>query len=157
MTPVRALSLGPGGSSGLTAYPSIGPDTAGVKAMASPTTAGKGCDPLYDSSGGGTVAGSPPPQAQSHDRPMNTPTRRIGIIPSLRLSTRSVRSAAAGGECDYRATGVVLPIQCEPGSRAQEGPRNPIATPEIELPDCQRPHERCARYRAAETAVADAS
>ena len=53
--------------------------------MASPTTAGKGCDPLYDNAGGGRVAGSRPPQAQSQDRPMNTPTRRIGITTQFAL------------------------------------------------------------------------
>jgi hypothetical protein len=80
MTPVEPLSDKPGGNPGLTTNPSIDPDTAGVNAMASPTTAGKGCDPLYDNAGGGgRVAGSRPPQAQSQDRPMNTPTRRIGI------------------------------------------------------------------------------
>jgi hypothetical protein len=52
MTPVEPLSDKPGGNPGLTAYRSIAPDTAGVNAMGSPTTAGKGCDPLYDNAGG---------------------------------------------------------------------------------------------------------
>src|ERR1700726_4498984 len=85
MTPVRPLSNRPEGSSGLTTYPSIGPDTAGVNAIASPTTAGKGCDPLYENSGGGRGAGVPPPQPESQNRPMITPSRRMGS---------SVRSAA---------------------------------------------------------------
>src|SRR5450631_3786991 len=79
MTPVKPSSDRPGGNAGFTTYPSIDVDTAGVSAMASPTTAGKGCDPLYDNAGGGRVAGSRPPHAQSQDRPINTPTRRIGI------------------------------------------------------------------------------
>ena len=79
MTPVESLSDKPGGNAGLTAYRSIGSDTLGVNAMASPTTAGKGCDPLYENAGGARVPGSWPPQAQSQDSPMNTPTRRIGI------------------------------------------------------------------------------
>ena len=79
MTPVKPLSDRPGGNAGWTTYPSTGVDTDGVNAMASPTTAGKGCDPLYDNAGCGAGAGSRPPQAPSQDRPMNTPTRRIGI------------------------------------------------------------------------------
>jgi|ERR1022692_2712763 hypothetical protein len=79
MTPVRPLSIRPEGSSGLTTYVSIDPDTAGVNAMASPTTAGKGCDPLYDNAGGDGVVESPPPQPASQDKPRSTPTRRIGI------------------------------------------------------------------------------
>src|SRR5450631_2952984 len=79
MTPVTPLSPRPEGSSGLTAYPSIDPDTAGVNAMDSPTTAGKGCEPLYENSGGGRVADAPPPQAESQDRPMMIPPMRIGI------------------------------------------------------------------------------
>jgi len=47
--------------------------------MASPTTAGKGCDPLYENTGCGRVAGSVPPQAESQYMPMNTPTWPIGI------------------------------------------------------------------------------
>ena len=79
ITPVKPLSDRPGGNAGSTKYPSTGVDTAGVNAMASPTTAGKGCDPLYDNAGEGRVAGSRPPQAQSQDRPMNTPMRHVGI------------------------------------------------------------------------------
>lgn len=79
MTPVEPLSNKPGGNPGLTAYRSIGPDTLGVKAMASPTTAGKGCEPLYENSGGGGVADAPPPQAESQDRPRIAPPMRIGI------------------------------------------------------------------------------
>jgi hypothetical protein len=79
MTPVSPFSISPVGSGGLTTYLSIDPDTVGVKAMASPTTAGKGCDPLYDNAGCGGVAGSPPSHAQSQHRPMITPPMRIGI------------------------------------------------------------------------------
>ena len=79
MTPVEPLSDKPGGNAGLTVYRPNGPDTRGVNAMASPTTAGNGCDPLYENSGGEKVADAPPPQAESQDRPM-TPTRRIGIM-----------------------------------------------------------------------------
>jgi hypothetical protein len=79
MTPVRPLSHRPEGSSGPTTYRSIGPDTAGVNEMASPTTAGKGCDPLYDNAGGDGVGGAPPPQAESQDRPMIATPMRIGI------------------------------------------------------------------------------
>src|SRR6202795_1405787 len=79
MTPVTPLSTSPEGSSGLTTYRSIDPDTAGVNEMASPTTAGKGCDPLYDKLGVGRVGGAPAPQAESQDRPMITPPMRIGI------------------------------------------------------------------------------
>jgi hypothetical protein len=56
MTPVTPLSIRPEGSSGLTTYLSIDPDTAGVNEMASPATAGKGCDPLYDNAGGSEIA-----------------------------------------------------------------------------------------------------
>jgi hypothetical protein len=77
MTPVEPLSVRPAGSSGLTAYLSIGPDTAGVNAMASPTTAGKGCEPLYEKPGCGCVIGPPPSQAASQHRPMSTSPRRI--------------------------------------------------------------------------------
>ena|SRR5215471_10217076 len=68
MTPVEPLSVRPAGSSGLTAYLSIGPDTAGANAMASPTTAGKGCEPLYENPGCECVTGSPPSQAASQHR-----------------------------------------------------------------------------------------
>src|ERR1700681_3790134 len=85
MTPVRLLSTRPEGSSGLTTYLSIDLDTDGVKAMASPTTAGKGCDPLYDNAGGDGVVESPPPQPASQDRPRSTPTARIVIVSLLRL------------------------------------------------------------------------
>lgn len=79
MTPVRPLSNSPEGNSGLTTYLSIDPDIDGVEAMASPTTAGKGCDPFYYNAGGEGGAGSPPPQAESQDRPRITPPMRIGI------------------------------------------------------------------------------
>ena len=79
MTPVEPLSDKPGGNAGLTAYRPDGPDTLGVNAMASPTTARKGCEPLYENSGGRKVADAPPPQAESQDRPC-TPTKRIGIM-----------------------------------------------------------------------------
>src|SRR6185436_5732183 len=80
MTPVEPLSDKPGGNSGLTAYRSIDPDTAGVNAIASPTTAGKGRDPLYEKAGGDGVDESPPPQPASHDRPSSTPTTRIAVV-----------------------------------------------------------------------------
>ena len=85
MTPVEPLSDKPGGNPGLTAYRSIGPDTLGVKAIASPTTAGKGCDSLYDNAGGDGGVESPPPQAESQDRPMITPPMRIGITTQFAL------------------------------------------------------------------------
>jgi hypothetical protein len=97
MTPVEPSNEKPGGNPGLTAYRSIGPDTLGVNAMASPTTAGKGCDPLYDNAGGDGVVESPPPPPQpaSQDRPTSTPTAQSsGIRPShfcLSLSTLSKR------------------------------------------------------------------
>jgi len=72
------LSTRPEGSSGLTTYRSIDPHTAGVKAMGSPTTAGKGCDPLYENLGGERV-GDAPPQAESQDRPRMAAPMRIGI------------------------------------------------------------------------------
>ena len=37
--------------------------------MAAPTTAGKGCEPLYEDSGGGRITDSPPPRGQ----PVQTP------------------------------------------------------------------------------------
>ena len=56
-----------------------------IKAMASPTTAGKGCEPLYENSGGGRVGGAPPPQAESQDKLINTRTKRIGITTQFAL------------------------------------------------------------------------
>src|SRR5882757_7271256 len=85
MTPVRPLSISPGGRSGLTTYPSIDPVTAGVNAMGSPTTAGKGCEPLYENSDGARVADAPPLQAESQDRLMITSPMRIGITAQFAL------------------------------------------------------------------------
>ena len=85
MTPVEGFNVRPGGNGGLTAYRSIGPDTAGINSIASPTTAGKGSDPLYENAGSDGVVKSPP-QPASHDRPRSTPTTRMGIVPLPRIA-----------------------------------------------------------------------
>lgn len=97
------------GSSGLTAYPSIDLDTAGVNTMASPTTAGKVCEPLCENSGGGRVTDSPPPHgepAQAHDYSAHA-----------HWDHNLVRSAANGRECTFQPTALNdLSIQFESGT-----------------------------------------
>jgi hypothetical protein len=86
----------PEASSGQPAYPSIDLDTAGVSAMATPTTAGKGCEPLYEDSGGGRIIDSPPPRGQ----PVQTPNYSA----HAHWDHDSVRSAADGRECNLQVT-----------------------------------------------------
>jgi hypothetical protein len=104
MTPVRPLSNRPEGSSGLTTYSSIDPNTAGVNAMASPTTAGKGCELLYENAGGGRVAGVQSLQAESQYRPMNTPTRRIGVQFALQPTAENVTTDSGVLYCPSNVT-----------------------------------------------------
>jgi hypothetical protein len=56
------------------------PDTAGVSAIDSPITAGKGIDPLKESTGVANEACLPPPQAMSAHKVMSAPVSRIDLI-----------------------------------------------------------------------------
>jgi len=107
----------PAGSSGQPACPSIDLETAVGNAMTSSTTAGRGCEALYQNSGGGRVTDSPPPRgepAQTHDYSAHA-----------RWDHDSVRSAAKRRECSFQSTALDDPsIPFESGTIPQEGSRS---------------------------------
>jgi len=78
---------------------------------------GKGCEPLYQNSGGGRVTDSPPPRgepAQTHDYSAHA-----------HWDHDSVRSAANGRECSFQPTALDdLSIQFGSGTILQEGSRS---------------------------------
>ena len=85
--------------------------------MTSSTTVGKGCEPLYQNSGGGRVTDSPPPRgepAQTHDYSAHA-----------HWDHDSVRSAANGRECSFQPTALDdLSIRFGSGTILQEGSRS---------------------------------
>src|ERR1700730_3594914 len=85
MTPLSSSIDRPDGKEGLTLYWSTVPDTAGVSTIASPTTAGKGIDPLEDNFGVANEACPPSPHAaMSKTKAATDPQERNMTIPLWR-------------------------------------------------------------------------